>query len=210
MIRDSMVFLRSQWEGVHDLPEDRRLAAYEAIFGYAFDGKEPEMVGAEMAFMRQIMAQTDSNNERYMNGKKGGAPKGNKNASKKQPKQPVVESKTTYGCFKNNLPIYDEDVDVDVDVDGNVFSSGKPDPLSPAAEIIHYLNRSAGRAFQLTETNLALVGNLLGTYPVRALEMVIDNKVAQWKTDPKMAGYLRPKTLFDPANFENYINEEVE
>jgi len=204
MIRDSMVFLRSQWEGVHDLPEDRRLAAYEAIFGYAFDGKEPEMVGAEMAFMRQIMAQTDSNNKKYEGGKKGGRPK--------KTKKPMVSELKTYGFEEKNLPIKDEDVDVDVDVDvdGNVFSSGKPGPLSPAAEIIHYLNRSAGRAFQLTETNLALVGNLLGTYPVRALEMVIDNKVAQWKTDPKMAGYLRPKTLFDPANFENYINEEVE
>lgn len=204
MIRDSMVFLRSQWEGVHDLPEDRRLAAYEAIFGYAFDGKEPKLVGAEMAFMRQIMAQTDSNNKKYEGGKKGGRPK--------KTKKPMVSELKTYGFEEKNLPIKDEDVDVDVDVDvdGNVFSSGKPDNPSPEAALIYYLNRSAGRAFQLTETNLSLAGNLLKHYPARAVEMVIDNKVAQWKDNPKMVGYLRPKTLFDPANFENYVNEEVE
>ena len=201
MQRKSFVFYRSFFEGVMCLPKNRRLPFLEAICRYGLDGEEPELAGADLAFFKQVQAVLDDNNERFKNGKKGGRPK---------EKKPVVSEKKTTGFESENHHIYDEeeDEDEDEDEDGEV-SSGKPDHSSPEAALIYYLNRSAGRAFQLTETNLSLAGNLLKHYPARAVEMVIDNKVQQWAGNPKMAGYLRPKTLFDPANFENYVNEEV-
>ena len=36
---------------------------------------------------------------------------------------------------------------------------------------------------------------------------VIDNKVAVWGNDPKMAEYLRPSTLFAASHFEEYMND---
>lgn len=35
--------------------------------------------------------------------------------------------------------------------------------------------------------------------------LVVDFKCAQWGEDVKMSEYLRPKTLFSPENFENYL-----
>ena len=205
MERKSFVFYRTFYEGVMDLPRPRRLAFFDAICRYGLDGEWPDhLSGAELACFRQIHAVLEDNKERFENAKKGGAPKGNKNASKKK-KQPVVDLETTGGYEKNNRHIYDEDVDEDVD--GEVVS-GKPDHLSPPDEIILYLNEKAGRAYQRTETNRNLVLALLEHYPSWLIMKVIDNKVAMWKDDPKMAVYLRPKTLFDPDNFDNYLNED--
>ena len=36
---------------------------------------------------------------------------------------------------------------------------------------------------------------------------VIDKKIEDWLTDDKMNRYLRPSTLFNRTNFENYLNE---
>ena len=199
MQRKSFVFYRSFFEGVMCLPKNRRLPFLEAICRYGLDGEEPELAGADLAFFKQVQAVLDDNNERFENGKKGGRPKR---------KKPVVSEKKTSGFESENHHIYDEDVDEDedVDVDGEV-SSGKPDPLSPVDELILYLNKTAGRSYQRTETNRNLAAALLDNYSPELIKLVIDNKVAMWKDDPKMAVYLRPKTLFDLSNFENYINE---
>lgn len=37
--------------------------------------------------------------------------------------------------------------------------------------------------------------------------LVIDKKVAEWRTNEKMSQYLRPSTLFNATNFENYLNQ---
>jgi len=37
---------------------------------------------------------------------------------------------------------------------------------------------------------------------------VIDKKVAEWFTSEKMLLYLRPSTLFNATNFENYLNQQ--
>lgn len=206
MKRESMVIYRSQFEGLMDLPKSRRLDFFEAMLRYGLDGEVPKLHGAEMAFFRQIMAAVDGNNKRFVNGKRGGAPAGNKNASKNNQKQPVVESKTTSGCNQNNQYIYDEDVYEDVYEDVDVLS-GKPDDL-PADRIILYLNRKAHRAYQRTEKNRALVDGILVDYPETVVKAVIDNKVAQWADDPKMVQYLRPSTLFNPDRFDEYANED--
>lgn len=82
MERDSFVFYRSFKNAVCALPESMRLQMIMAILDYALDGKEPPPDGVERAILELIRPQLEANNKRYENGKKGGAPKGNKNAAK--------------------------------------------------------------------------------------------------------------------------------
>lgn len=82
MERDSFIFYRSFKNAVCALPESMRLQMIMAILDYALDGKEPPPDGVERAIFELIRPQLEANNKRYENGKKGGAPKGNKNAAK--------------------------------------------------------------------------------------------------------------------------------
>lgn len=82
MERDSFVFYRSFKVAVYALPENMQLSIIKAILDYALDGKEPSPDGVERAILELIRPQLEANNKRYENGKKGGAPKGNKNAKK--------------------------------------------------------------------------------------------------------------------------------
>ena len=111
-MKDSFVFYKSFYEAIHKV-QDKSLKAdiFEAICELALNENVIELddtVGA--IIMNLITPQTLANNERYENGKKGGAPKGNQNA-KKQLKQPMVD-------FKNNSK--QPNVNVNVNENENV------------------------------------------------------------------------------------------
>lgn len=97
-MRDSIVFYRSFYEAIKEIPMEQQGVIYNAIYGYALDGIVPELTGVAKSIFLLVKPQIDANNERYENGCRGGAPKGNQNA-KKQPKnnqkttekQPVVD-----------------------------------------------------------------------------------------------------------------------
>lgn len=74
MRRDSMVLYRSFYEAVSDLPDDERLACLDAVIRYGLDGTETRegVAGVVLKIAKPII---DKNNERYMNGCKGGRPK---------------------------------------------------------------------------------------------------------------------------------------
>lgn len=74
MRRDSMVLYRSFYEAVSDLPDDERLACLDAVIRYGLDGTETKegVAGVVLKIAKPII---DKNNERYMNGCKGGRPK---------------------------------------------------------------------------------------------------------------------------------------
>lgn len=80
--------------------------------------------------------------------------------------------------------------------------------LAEAEGILLYLNRSARKAFRPGDVNLKLITARLkaGATP-ELCRLVIDRKVQAWRGDPKMAEYLRPKTLFNATNFEQYVGE---
>ena len=73
-MRDSMVFYRNFRDALSKLPEKERLEAYEAIFDYALDDKEPDD-GIVGAFVQCFIPTIKKNNQRYENGKHGGRPK---------------------------------------------------------------------------------------------------------------------------------------
>jgi uncharacterized phage protein (TIGR02220 family) len=80
--------------------------------------------------------------------------------------------------------------------------------INPEIEILTLLNQATGSKFREIPKNLTKIKTLLkqGFTREQIIE-VIQLKVIQWKNNPKMAGYLRPDTLFRESNFENYTNE---
>lgn len=76
-------------------------------------------------------------------------------------------------------------------------------------DIISYLNEKANKSFKTNskETIRQINGRLNEGYKLEDFKKVIDNKTSDWLNNDKMNEYLRPKTLFRPTNFENYINE---
>ena len=84
--RDTFIFYRSFKESMNELSDADKLIMYEAISDYSLDMKEPELTGFPKALFSIIRPIIDANWQRYNNGCKGGAPKGNKNNLKVQPK----------------------------------------------------------------------------------------------------------------------------
>lgn len=73
-MRDSVVFYRSFWEAIEDLPEPEFKQSVSAVMQYALDGKEPDVTGVAKTFFKMAKPQIDVNNRRYQNGTKGGRP----------------------------------------------------------------------------------------------------------------------------------------
>ena len=96
--RDTFIFYRSFKESMSDLSDADKLIMYEAITDYSLDMKEPELTGFPKALFSLIRPFLDANTQRWKNGCKGGAPKGNKNnrfSKSTTEVQPEVNQSTT-------------------------------------------------------------------------------------------------------------------
>lgn len=122
-MRDSVVFYKSFREAISDLPEEERLKAYEAIFDYAFDEKEPEEKGIASAVLKFVKPQIDANNKRYENGKKGG--RGNQTETKPKSNDNQTETKPEPNVYVN--------VNENVKVNENVNEKEKRTRFTPPA-----------------------------------------------------------------------------
>nr|DAX66024.1 MAG TPA: hypothetical protein [Caudoviricetes sp.] len=99
MGRESFVFYRSFYEGINELPRDIQGEVLTAIMEYGLNGVTTEnQKPITKAMFALIKPQLDANNQRFENGKNGGAPKGNQNARK----QPKNNQETTEKQPKNN------------------------------------------------------------------------------------------------------------
>ena len=83
----------------------------------------------------------------------------------------------------------------------------KPDVKNEVVEIINHLNNVTGSSFrhQTESTRKHINARLNEGFTVNDIKMVINDRSAYWKNDPKMAEYLRPSTLF-AGKFESYFN----
>ncbi|MCG7337125.1 conserved phage C-terminal domain-containing protein [Sporosarcina sp. ACRSM] len=75
--------------------------------------------------------------------------------------------------------------------------------------VIEYLNDKANKQFNVTSKATARLvkGRFSEGYAVSDFKKVIDTKVKEWRDDPYWRKYLRPSTLFNATNFENYLEE---
>lgn len=143
MQRDSFIFYRSFYEAINDLPEKSQLKVYKAICEMSLNFDEIDLSGLSLTIFKLIKPQLEANNKRYINGSKGGAPKGNQNAIKRQPKN---NQKTTKKQPNNNENVNDNE---NVNVNDNINTS------SSNNNIYSYLETNLGRTLNGAEIELA-------------------------------------------------------
>jgi len=79
-MRDSLIFYRSFYEAINELPKETQAEVYHAIFEFSLNFKEVELSGLSKTIFTLIKPQLEANNKRFANGTK--------------PKVKQVESKT--------------------------------------------------------------------------------------------------------------------
>lgn len=143
-VKDSFVFYRSFFNSLEKCPTEIQLPLFKAIARYALDYSEPDfsdsphMQFAE-AVWEGIKPQIQANHKRFQNGckgaefgKRGGAPKGNQNAKKTTPKQPLINPKTTPNLNVNENDNENDNVNVNdnENVKPSVRTMGAKEKLS--------------------------------------------------------------------------------
>ena len=113
--KESIVFYKSFYEAIQNIPQEEQLKLYNAIFSYSFTDTEPEIEeGIARAMFILIKPNIDSANARYKasveNGKKGGRPK------KETQEKPKNNLEKTQEEPSKNL---NDNVDVDDNVNDN-------------------------------------------------------------------------------------------
>ncbi|PIC58300.1 hypothetical protein CSV81_03920 [Sporosarcina sp. P10] len=83
--------------------------------------------------------------------------------------------------------------------------------LDVAHSVIQYLNDKTGKQFKAESaaTRKFINGRIKEGYTQEDFIRVIDLKTKQWLNRHEFSAFLRPSTLFNATNFENYVNELV-
>ena len=140
MKRESFIFYKSFYESIKELAPEEQAQIYNAIFEYQFENKVVELKGVCKSIFTLIIPQLDANNKRYINGCKGGAPKGNKNATKKQPKN---NQKTTKKQPNDNDNVNENDNENNNNIIRDSFEKNESKTQNNSEiirEVVNYLN----------------------------------------------------------------------
>ena len=214
-MRDSVVFYRSFYEAVKNLPPEEFKESMQAILNYSFDGKPPDTQGSiAHTVFTLVKPQIDANNQRYENGKKGGKkPNPNRDGTKPEPNRNQDGTKPEPNVNVNvNVNVNDKDKN-------NMSGSEDGTPTHPedksadgafldeSGEVVDYLNQAAGTAFRKTskDTKKHIRARFNDGYTLDDFKTVIDHKVTEWK-GTEFERFLRPSTLFG-SKFEGYLNQ---
>lgn len=102
-----MTFYRSYYEAIDKLDAVDRLPLLEAVIKYGLDGIEPQnLTGVAAALFIAFRPNLDNSRKQYENGRKGGAPKGNSNATKRERTiTPPTEYELSKFCSDNGIYI---------------------------------------------------------------------------------------------------------
>ena len=117
-MKDSMVFYRSFYEALKDLPDNDRLAIYDAIFSYGLDLKEVELSGIAAVIWKLVKPNIEANNRRYENGKKGAKAKQEESKRKAKGRQRQSKPKANKDVELNNT-IYHQFNHLSISIDDN-------------------------------------------------------------------------------------------
>lgn len=149
MEKDSFIFYKSFKEAINLCPEGVRLSVYEAIADYALTEQEPVLTEpyAQLCW-KLIRPQLEANWRRYKNGQAGGAPKGNRNATKRKGEN---NQETTDREPTNNQGTTDKQANENVNVNSNnkdkekeVVTQARPRFTPPSvAEVEEYCKERA-------------------------------------------------------------------
>lgn len=117
-----MIFYKSFYDGIEQMPEDEQLAAYKMIFEYAFNDIQMPYDGLANVVFHLVKPQIDANRKRRSDGEKGGRPK--KETIGFEDKKPVVSK-----MEKTEKP----NVNENVNANANVKKRLAPDDASSCA-----------------------------------------------------------------------------
>lgn len=211
-MKDSFVFYRSFKESLSDLSNDDKLIMYEAISDYALDRIEPNLQGFPRALFKLVRPQLDANWRRFENGRKGGAPSGNKNAvkeetTKKQPRNNLEttkkQAKTTWKQpnVNDNVNVNDNDNDNEnenkKDIDKSISKKNSKKFFSPP-------NLEEVKEYCSERQNKVDAEKFINFYEAKGW-MVGKNKMKDWKA----AIRTWEKTSPNNSSYKPYVHPMV-
>ena len=142
-MKDSVIFYKSFYEIIKELPDKSQLELYNAIFKKYFYGEETELKGLSKGIFGMIVPNIDSANKRYFanveNGKKGGRPKKQIETQQKpidNPLETQQKPKQNLNDKDNDNVNVNENVNVNLNVNDNdnifeIIEQNLGRPLSP-------------------------------------------------------------------------------
>ncbi len=147
------MMLPSYYDAIRPLPDEQRLALYDAIMDYAFGGKEPENLSPILkGYFVLLRPNIDSSAKRYAasveNGKKGGRPK--KEPGKKASKNPA-ETQEKPGENQDKDKEREKDREMETETETDDVESAPPALSPPPAPPVIGLPLNDGTEYGVTE-----------------------------------------------------------
>ena len=210
--KNSFVVYTDIKETLDGLTDDQVATLFRGMVDYQLTGSVPEFEGVLKFAFIPIRQQMDRDNTKWErtkaaraeSGRQGGIRSGEVRRAKAQSEANEASASQT----KQNEANEAVNVNVNVNVNGNGNVNGA-DAEALSSSLISYLNEKSGGKYKPTAAITDRIGELLAAgYTERDFYQVIDSKVAEWKDDPKMRSYLRPRTLFGDK-FEEYVSGPV-
>lgn len=213
------------WEVMRALPGSQGDRLARALVEYGFTGEEPEPTGdpwyfAFLAFKgrvglsaRQSQGGSAGAGRRWGREQEGdGTHDGcatDTHDGSGQDTHDGCATGTHDGCGPDTHHAESESESESESEKGIVGHGARQEALDASARFVARLNGLAGTSFSpASSQTLRLVsGRLADGYTADDLCRVAEAKCAQWLRDPRMRGYLRPKTLLAAGNFEGYLQE---
>lgn len=216
-MKKSFVFY-SNWAAMVDkLPDDMVGQLLKMICRYEFSGEVIEADPIVSAIFQGIKPSLDMNTEKYQ--KKVDRMKelnerrrNNEVVTKSTRNRDEIVTKSERSrddIVCDTVTVTDTDTVTVLSKDNIKNNVGKPDHESDIRTIVDYLNQKTQANFKpkTDQTRKAIIARLKEGYTVEDFKRVIDEKVKDWADNDEMRKFLRPQTLFRPANFESYLNE---
>ena len=120
MERESMVFYKSFFDAIKDLPPEDFKKCACAILEYGLDGRKPVKNGLEKTVYLMAKPQIDKNNQRYENGKRGGRPANQSEPNKNQTETETNQSEPNKNQTETETKNLEPNVNVNVNDNVNV------------------------------------------------------------------------------------------
>ena len=215
--KNSFVVYTDIKETLDDLSDSEVAALFRGMVDYQVTGEDPNFSGTLKYIFIPIRQQMDRNNTKWERkkavraeaGRQGGIRSGEVRRAKAEAEANEAnasQSKQNEANEANEAVTVNGTVNVNVNGNGTVTVSDGSDAESLSRSLISYLNEKSGGKYKPTEELTDRIGELLDAgYTEKDMRDVIDKKVAEWKDDSKMRGYLRPRTLFGDK-FEEYVS----
>ena len=213
--KNSFVVYTDIKETLDSLTDDQVATLFRGMVDYQITGTAPKFDGVLKFAFIPIRQQMDRDNTKWErtkaarseSGRQGGLRSGEVRRAKAEAEANEAnasQSKQNEANEANEAV----NVNVNVNVNGNGNVNGA-DAEALSSSLISYLNEKSGGKYKPTGAITERIAELLAAgYTEKDFIQVIDSKVAEWKDDPKMRSYLRPRTLFGDK-FEEYVSGPV-